>query len=228
MASGIPSLDVTTIPPPQRHPKIFQTFDALAPGESFMIINDHDPKPLLYQFQFERARAFDWNILEAGPRDFRVEIRKRRSPEFRTVSEYLEGDHRRLDEILKDVRAKANDGDFTGAAREFGEFFCGLNYHIEREERVLFPTFEQVTGMSEGGPTAVMRSEHAELRGVLEKTAAALEARDEKAFMDAQAVLIGILRPHNEKEEQVLYPACDRAAGGERERDELVRNMQVV
>jgi uncharacterized protein (DUF2249 family) len=69
-------LDVREMPPRVRHPKIFETFDALAPGRSFLLINDHDPKPLFYQFQFERAGTFGWRYLEEGPEAWRVEITK--------------------------------------------------------------------------------------------------------------------------------------------------------
>ena len=48
------TIDVRQIPPPQRHPTIFQTFDGLTPGLSFILINDHDPKPLYYHFLLER------------------------------------------------------------------------------------------------------------------------------------------------------------------------------
>ena len=48
-------LDVRPIPPREKHPAIFATFDALSPGESFILVNDHDPFPLRYQFQAERA-----------------------------------------------------------------------------------------------------------------------------------------------------------------------------
>jgi regulator of cell morphogenesis and NO signaling len=69
-------LDVRDVPPRIRHPKIFETFDALAPGASFVLVNDHDPKPLFYQFQFERAKAFGWRYLEEGPETWRVQITK--------------------------------------------------------------------------------------------------------------------------------------------------------
>lgn len=67
-------LDVRTISPPQRHPRIFSTFDALATGEHFVLVNDHDPKPLYYQFLHERPDAFDWRYLEQGPATWRVQI----------------------------------------------------------------------------------------------------------------------------------------------------------
>ena len=77
-SAGAPAvLDVREMAPRIRHPKIFETFDALAPGAAFILVNDHDPKPLLYQFKFERAEQFGWRYLEEGPQVWRVEIAKR-------------------------------------------------------------------------------------------------------------------------------------------------------
>lgn len=70
-------VDVREIVPRERHPLIFRTFDALQPGESFTLINDHDPKPLYYQFAIERERQFDWEYLEQGPEVWQVRICKR-------------------------------------------------------------------------------------------------------------------------------------------------------
>ena len=42
-------VDVRTIIPRERHPLIFNTFLELAPGQDFILVNDHDPKPLYYQ-----------------------------------------------------------------------------------------------------------------------------------------------------------------------------------
>jgi regulator of cell morphogenesis and NO signaling len=69
-------LDVRNLAPRFRHPMIFETFDALRPGDSFVLVNDHDPKPLLYQFKFERSDAFGWRYLEEGPEVWSVEITK--------------------------------------------------------------------------------------------------------------------------------------------------------
>jgi uncharacterized protein (DUF2249 family) len=43
-------IDVRNMVPRERHPLIFKTFDELAKGQTFELINDHDPKPLYYQF----------------------------------------------------------------------------------------------------------------------------------------------------------------------------------
>lgn len=71
-----PVVDVRDIPPRQRHPLIFDTFDGLASGQALILVNDHDPKPLFYQFQFERAGTFSWEYLEEGPEVWRVQIGK--------------------------------------------------------------------------------------------------------------------------------------------------------
>ncbi len=67
-------LDVRTIPPRGRHELIFATFEGLAPGTAFVLVNDHDPKPLFYQFSAEHAGLFSWDYLEKGPETWQVRI----------------------------------------------------------------------------------------------------------------------------------------------------------
>ena len=69
-------LDVRVIPPREKHPAIFQTFDALSADEAFVLINDHDPFPLRYQFEAERRGRFSWDYVEQGPIVWRVRIGK--------------------------------------------------------------------------------------------------------------------------------------------------------
>lgn len=73
-ATDVPVLDVRILPPKEKHPTIFDTFDALEPGTSFVLLNDHDPVPLRYQFEGERPERFTWEYLEEGPEIWRVEI----------------------------------------------------------------------------------------------------------------------------------------------------------
>ncbi len=69
-------LDVRPLPPAQRHERIFQTFVALPSGASFVLVNDHDPKPLYYQFVHEHPGEFTWAYEERGPTVWRVRIGK--------------------------------------------------------------------------------------------------------------------------------------------------------
>jgi uncharacterized protein (DUF2249 family) len=68
------TLDVREMVPRMRHQTIFATFERLNPGEAFILINDHDPKPLYYQFQAEQSGRFSWDYLEQGPEVWRVRI----------------------------------------------------------------------------------------------------------------------------------------------------------
>ena len=67
-------VDVRTIAPRERHPLIFSTFRALRPGEAMELVNDHDPRPLYYQFQAELPGTFTWDYLQQGPDTWRVAI----------------------------------------------------------------------------------------------------------------------------------------------------------
>jgi len=73
---ALESIDVRAIAPRDRHPLLFQRFDALTPGQAYELVNDHDPKPLYYQFQAERPGQLDWTYLEEGPEVWRVRVGK--------------------------------------------------------------------------------------------------------------------------------------------------------
>ena len=70
------TLDVRKMEPRERHPLIFSTFDALEAGQTLLLVNDHDPKPLYYQFKAESQAEFTWEYLEKGPEVWRVAIGK--------------------------------------------------------------------------------------------------------------------------------------------------------
>lgn len=71
-----PDLDVRQLAPAQRHSTIFNTWFELASGEAFILVNDHDPKPLYYQFDAEHPGEYTWEYLENGPEVWRVKVGK--------------------------------------------------------------------------------------------------------------------------------------------------------
>lgn len=70
-------LDVRELPPPQRHSLIFQTCGNLGAGDAIVLVNDHDPKPLYYQFQAEYPGRFGWDYVESGPDVWKVRITRK-------------------------------------------------------------------------------------------------------------------------------------------------------
>lgn len=98
-----PLLEVFNIEPRLKHPTIFDHFDALDSGESFIIKNDHDPKPLYYQLLGERGKDLIWNYLEAGPEYWQVRLGKPLESEtLETVGHIAAKDIRKA-EVLKQL-----------------------------------------------------------------------------------------------------------------------------
>lgn len=88
-------LNVTVIEPRLKHPVVFERFDALKQGSSFVIQNDHDPKPLYYQLLAERGPVFSWKLLEEGPDVWAVKITKRLATNIEdTIGDIVSRDYR--------------------------------------------------------------------------------------------------------------------------------------
>ncbi|WP_406151608.1 DUF2249 domain-containing protein [Streptomyces sp. NBC_01012] len=67
-------VDVREIPHGRRHPRIFTRFARLAERESFVLVNNHDPKPLRREFEATHPGAFAWEYVESGPEQWQVRI----------------------------------------------------------------------------------------------------------------------------------------------------------
>ncbi len=74
--SIVNTFDVRLHPPAKRHEMVFDAFDDLEPGEAFVFINDHDPKPLYYQMEAENDEPFKWEYLETMPEEWKVKVMK--------------------------------------------------------------------------------------------------------------------------------------------------------
>jgi uncharacterized protein (DUF2249 family) len=74
--SVVNKFDVRPFPPAKRHDMVFNAFEELKPGEAFVFINDHDPKPLYYQMEAENDVAFKWEYLMSLPQEWQVKVMK--------------------------------------------------------------------------------------------------------------------------------------------------------
>lgn len=139
------------------------------------------------------------------------------------VQTSLAHDHDRLDQLL-DAYRRLKHVDFARAKQAFREFKIGLQRHIIAEEEIFFPLFEDKTGMRDRGPTIVMRAEHREIGRCLE----ALHDKVRRHDLDSdreEEELFQTLFAHNQREENVLYPAIDRLSS-EEERADALRKME--
>jgi iron-sulfur cluster repair protein YtfE (RIC family) len=130
-----------------------------------------------------------------------------------SITSTMQQDHVLIDGIAARAVAAAESRDWDALAREGGEFLRRLRQHIRIEEDVLFPAFEERTGMSTGGPSVQMRVEHEQMQPLLARMQAAIGGQDADGYRSASQALFDILVPHNHKEEQMMYPMLDQAMG---------------
>lgn len=129
-----------------------------------------------------------------------------------TIAAFLTDDHRACDDSLVAAERLIAGGRWDEALARCDAFRAAVERHFAREEEVLFPAFEAATGMT-SGPTAVMRSEHQQIRQVLGALQAAVGRRDRNECLGIVETLVMLIQQHNAKEENVLYPMSDRALG---------------
>lgn len=225
MAQVMQEIDLRHVAAGRHIPEALAAFDALHAGERLVLIGDHIPRGVLAHLQDERPGAFDWNVLEGGPERYRVEVTRRLRAAPRDVEDCLGDDHRRLGLIFADIERLIAAQAFAEAGRRIHEFVCGMVRHIEIEERILFPEFEDVTG-GEYGPTDALRADHVEIRRLLGQLEAAARSAAVPEFGRFMEDLRRLLVEHHVKEEETLYPMVDGGAGTAEQRDQLVRRIQ--
>ena len=120
--------------------------------------------------------------------------------------------HKHCDEIFADAEDACASGDWVAGEKAFTLLRNQLEMHFASEEELLFPAFEEATGMT-SGPTEVMRGEHRQMRDLLAQMQGALTSRDGDGFGGAAETLLILMQQHNMKEENILYPMCDNALG---------------
>src|SRR5918996_5201998 len=129
------------------------------------------------------------------------------------IQQSFQQDHERLDELFKQFQ-NLKRSDYAKAKESFKDFKFGLQRHIVWEEEVLFPVWEEQTGMMSMGPTEVMRAEHRQIGEYLEAIHKKVQEDNPDSDADEQR-LLAVLGSHNLKEERILYPAIDNLLNDE-------------
>jgi regulator of cell morphogenesis and NO signaling len=141
---------------------------------------------------------------------------------MRTISTFMRDDHARLEAMFMEFRGlKASNDDAAKAA--FSLFKESWHRHIALVETVLFPVFEQRTGLVDHGPSVVMRQEHWRILADL----AAIEERFNDTAVNGHTTedLTQSIAAHHRKGKTILYPWIDAIISVE-EAQELVRQMR--
>ncbi|KAB7884490.1 hemerythrin domain-containing protein [Poseidonibacter ostreae] len=129
-----------------------------------------------------------------------------------TISSFLTQDHRACDEEFASMENAVASEDWLDANSKLIKFSEDLLHHFDMEEKVMFSAFENKTGMTQG-PTAMMRMEHDQMRGLLEDLKADVNATNKNHFFGVSESLMMLMQQHNMKEEQMLYAMADSHLG---------------
>ncbi len=130
-----------------------------------------------------------------------------------SINDYMMKDHAICDATFERAADAARSADWAKLQRESSDFLARIARHIEIEENRLFPTFEESSGMSTGGPTETMRSEHVQMQPLFAQMREAAAAQNAASYLEASGALHEILTQHNMKEEQMMYPMLDSSLG---------------
>lgn len=123
--------------------------------------------------------------------------------------EVLSVQHRACDGLLISAEQAAHGGDWPAAFTAARHFVEQTEAHLAYEEQTLFPALEAANPMV-AAPVGVMRHEHAQMRELFSELLMAAQHADAPALGDCVDTLLMLMRQHNAKEENVLYPIADQ------------------
>ncbi len=126
-----------------------------------------------------------------------------------SIPVYMTAKHRECDDLFTEAESAVADNNWPLALTHWQGFSLELATHFEQEEEVLFPQFEQATGMT-GGPTQVMRMEHQQMRALVQDLNHAMSQQDKDTYLGLSETLMVMMQQHNMKEEMMLYPMIEQ------------------
>jgi hemerythrin-like domain-containing protein len=131
-----------------------------------------------------------------------------------SIDEFLTQDHLACDQSFAVMEGFIAHMEYQRGRDAFTIFANKLLYHFDREEKILFPSFE-VRSKIVDGPTHQMKQEHDEMRHILKDMDQALTNENQDALLDLSEMLMSQMQQHNLVEEQMLYQLINNYFGSE-------------
>lgn len=234
MKDLIRDLDLRRMPPFERHTKIFEMWNGLEEGETLRIINDHEPKPLYYQFEAEQKGKFEWEYEQKGPKDWIFRIKRVREVggeeskknEVKTLLKQLHsgGDITKLKEKGKKLLKNISPTDLAlieqemireGTTRKEMRKLCDVHLEIMKEG-----IEKKELNLKRGHPIHTLVEEHKMILDFIDKLKKTLRSIDAANGFDEISEDITMLKhvaehlveadKHHQREEEVLFPALKK------------------
>lgn len=238
--TSVQTLDLRPLPPFERHTKIFDTWSSLNAGQALEIINDHDPKPLHYQFQAEYPNSFEWAYKQQGPKDWVVQIKKVVSGSTGQPIAQSGDQKARIKEVLKNLQSAPDDPVLKAQAKQVlrqvgptelavleqelikegisrDEIMGLCDVHLEVMAESL--KANQITPEA-GHPIHTMMSEHKVILGYLDELKSLIAKFSKNGSLNGLSQELERLKylahhlseaeKHHQREEEVIFPALER------------------
>ena len=141
------------------------------------------------------------------------------------IKDFMTQDHRDCDDTFAAMEQKANSEGLAATDELYKKMADDMEHHFQMEERVLFPAFEEKTGMTQG-PTQMMRMEHSQMRQLIKEIGEALQDDNKDRFFGLTETMMIMVQQHNMKEEQMLYTMIQQHMSAEN--DQLVMMMDAM
>ena len=209
-------MDLTSQPEEKRFEKVLLALEGIRSEEELGVKSDEDLFPLLKRLQNESAGNIVWFPMKTNNDVWTATILKTDdNPSLhKSLAAFLTYDHTRCDHFYAELEASLHEENIEMSEELLRLFSRSLNRHQDIEEKVFFPDFEEESKIIID-TTDVLRKEHGQMRNILIKMHSALEDKDRKAVLDFGEELVCLIRQHNSKEENVLYPMMDSHLGSE-------------
>lgn len=143
---------------------------------------------------------------------------------MQSITDHLSIDHERCDRLFAALETAIAKHDTARAQTAFAAFHRAMQRHFAMEDAILFPAFE--TYSDEPTATHLMRMEHEQMRELIEQMQATLNVGNLQPCTALAGELSPLMRQHNLKEEQMLYPLLDRTLGEKSE--ELIQDIEAL
>lgn len=231
MKEAIKILDLRKMPPFERHSKILDAWNSLKEEETLRIINDHEPKPLYYQFEAEHKGRFEWNYEQQGPNDWIFTIKKTlnkisRKQGIKNLIKQLktEGDVGRLKEKAKNILKNISPIDLglieqeiikEGTTRKEMKKLCDVHLEVMKENMG-----KTEMNLKPGHPIHTLMEEHKILLDFIEKLKETVKKIEAAKNFDRVSGELEILEhiaehlveadKHHQREEEVLFPMLEK------------------
>lgn len=137
------------------------------------------------------------------------------------IKDFMTHDHDRLEKLLKDFLTVSQD--IVRARELIHEFKTGILRQMDWEEEILFPMIEHRTGMHMPGPTVLVKTQHQQIKSLLEKLSVQIDKEGSaEGFLKE---LVDLLALHSREEQRILYPWIDVSLPKE-DREEALKEMK--